>query len=526
MYFSHKFYLIICLSLIWALMACQRQEIELAEPSHRVVFTSEMDFGNRIEVGNTLTFGDVSPGVVSRTWTFPSGGIDILETDDDATSTDATVRATFSQVGQFNVRLEQTFSGDAFVGTSQQGMTLDTTIVVTVLDSISLEIRAHYVNKDGTTGAELVLTDGALNEVPASNLIRYSFVTTGEPLNYLWTFDGGSPGIVEGFQEEIDVKYRRLGTYDLNFTASRRRPFGGDTITLTDFIKVVPSTDPVTLDQLTARDGHIAMVFSRDMDPASLASGDFEVSIENRGNIIIPTIANLSVDQAEPNIVLMELANESIYHDDVIKVSYTPGILQTADGVKATAFVEEELTFEQVNVLKDSDYDYSFENSTSANWGYVGWGAPWDMFDWSISSDQAFHGNNSALINMQASGGMIVHHLDANGEKVTFPVKKDQDYELGVWVYVVSLGATPAPPALQPDLRLYWEPDTDWGIGGNPTFDETFPVGEWVYSSAYVKFAQTGQTSILIRGFNVPNPEEFRMYIDNFVLAEVTLRPR
>ncbi|MEM6345929.1 MAG: hypothetical protein AAF927_18695, partial [Bacteroidota bacterium] len=87
-----------------------------------------------------------------------------------------------------------------------------------------------------------------------------------------------------------------------------------------------------------------------------------------------------------------------------------------------------------------------------------------------------------------------------------------------------DLGNNP-PMGLAPDIRLYWDPDTDWGIGGNPTLAATYPTNEWVYSSAFVNFSTSGAKSLMIRGFNGANPEAVKLYLDNLTLAEVSLRP-
>lgn len=512
--------ILIC-SLLMA--GCKKEEI-LEEPSHRVIFTSEMDFQNRIEVGGSITFGDISPGVVSREWTLPAGAADIVNADNDQSSTEATIEAVFSEAGTYDIKLSQTFEKEAFVGTEVVGTNLDTTIVVTVLDSIEIEVQAFWINKDGTTGAEIVLEDGAENAVPASGSVRYTFSSVGEPQQYQWNFEGGDPNQVSDFQAEIDVKYKRLGTYDMSFRAFRGRPFGQDSVAFDNLIKVIPSTDPVTLDQVTERKGNIALVFSREMEPSSLDPADFAVTIKTDWETMMPMVESASLDPDEGNVVLLTLAGEQIYNDDSVKISYTPGELKTADGIKADAFTDAILIFEITNLLVNSNYDYSFENSLEENWTYLEWGDPWDQYQWTLTDAQSYDGSRSALVDMNPAGGMIIGLKDENGDDVTFPVKADQAYELGLWVYAEDLGQLDG-LLLEPDLRMYWNPDTDWSIGGNPVFSTSFPMGEWVYSSAFVKFAQTGQASFMIRGFNSTNPENLKVYIDNITLAEVTLRP-
>ncbi|MEM8899935.1 MAG: hypothetical protein AAGC85_17605 [Bacteroidota bacterium] len=518
---------IITLSLIaiLGLIACEKEELTLEEPSHQVIFTSEMDFQNTIEINGKISFGDVSAGVESRVWTFPEGVADILDSDNDVTSSEENVHAIFLKTGEHQVNLKQTFKKEAFVGNSLSGRELDTTIVVTVLDSIQASIQAFYINEDGSVGEELNLADASMNVLPASEVIRFMYTGTGEPETYSWTFEGGSPETVVTDQPEIDVKYKFLGEFDISLVASRSRPFGTDELSINRLVEVVPSDKPLAVEQIVEKDGDIAVVFSREVNPATLLETDFTVAINTSWEVLMPSFSSVRIDPTEGNIVMISLANEAIYNDDEVTVSFLEGNLFSLDGVAAVGFADELLTFPKTNLLASSDYDYSFENYTTDNWAYLGWGDPWDKYSLNISSDQSYEGGSSAYIEFGASGGMIVGLKDDNGEDVTFPASNGKSYELGVWVYVESLGNN-NPDGLVPDLRLYWGPDTNWGIGGNPFFEAEYPVGEWTYSSAYIEFAETGDKTLMLRGFNGANAESLKMYIDNICLSEVNLRPR
>ncbi|MGJ8732779.1 PKD domain-containing protein [Cellulophaga fucicola] len=500
--------------------SCSEDDTEnLTEPSHRIVLTSEMDFENKVEINNSITFGDASPGVVSREWNFPEGAANVT------TSTEQNIKAVFTKAGIHNVTLNQTFKNDAYVGTKLKGKELDTTIVVTVLNPVKASIIANYVNPDGTLGAALNISENAENEVVASRSVQFSYVVDGEPESFIWNIEGGDPETFNGADTEVNVKYKRQGIYDLRFAATRQRPFGGDTISFKNLIKVIPSTDPVDLEKVADKDGSIALVFSREMDEASINPADFNVTITNNDVDIPNTIGSVSVDSNEGNVVIITLDGTTIYNNDIVKVSYTKGDLQTLDGVAADSFVDSQLIFDKVNILKEaSDYDYSFENSTASNWPYMNWGAPWDAYSLEISSDQAQDGTNSAYIEMDAAGGMIIGHRTTAGEDITFPVEAGKTYEIGVWVYVTSLGNNNA-AGFDPDLRFFWFPDTDWAVGGNPTFGTDFSVGEWVYSSTFVEFSTTGDKTFQIRGYNQDNADIISFYMDNLSVSEASLRP-
>ena len=516
----------IVLMLLVILAACSDQEdIKLIEPNHRVIYTSEMDFENTIEVNGEISFGDASAGVESREWTFPDNVVDILGSDNDVTSSEWTVKTTFNQVGEYDVNLKQVFKGDAYVGTELRGKELDTTIVVTVLQPIEVNVQAYYINDDGSNGAALNMSDGAENELTASKSIRYVVVEKGSPQEYNWEFEGGDPDEIETPEPELDVKYKRTGSYDVSLIASRARPFGADTIHFSKLVKVIPSTDPVTLDGVYEKDGAVALNYSREMDPLTTNADDFAVKIENNGNTITPGISAITIDQVDGNVVLIHLEGESLYNDDVITVSYTPGTLATLDGIAADAFTDERMLFNVENILEtQSDYDHSFENSTAANWPYMWWGGVWGEYDLEISTARAYDGNSSAYIEFRPNGGMIIGHTNDSGDQITFPVEAGKTYEIGLWVYVEDLGNND-PAAFDPDIRFFWFPDTDWSVGGNPTFGSDFKTGEWVYSSTFVEFSASGDKTFQIRGYNEGNPERLKFFMDNLSVSEAVLRP-
>ncbi|WP_430928722.1 hypothetical protein [Polaribacter marinivivus] len=511
------------------IIACEQEEVIFDEPSHRVVLTSEMNFGNKVNPDEDVSFGDVSSGVVSRVWTFPDNVVDILGSENDKTSNEKTVEVIFNTPGDYNVTLSQVFKEAPFseANNTQLGSKeVDTTIVIRVLPNVKIDLKANLLNDDGTLGAALNINNNALNEVTASKKVRYSYTTIGEPEDYSWTFgnSGVSPTSSTAKTSEIDVQYKSLGNYDLKFIASRVRPGGADTIYMKDLVKVIPSTDPVTLDGVNENNGKIELEFSRDMDETTFNKSTFSVTIENNGNMIPTQITNAEIKSGSNNIISLTL-DQTVYRDDIAKVTYAGGNLRTTDQVNADPFVDVEVTFNNIPNILDSgsNYDYSFENSTAANWPYMWWGGIWGEYDLSISNTQAYEGTASAYIEFRPNGGMIFGHRDDTGTDITFPTEAGQDYEIGVWVYVTDLGA--ADPGFVPDMRFYWFPDTDWSVGPNPAFEDNFKTNEWVYVSQFVKFGTTGDKTFQIRGWNEFNNQKLSFYMDNLTLKKVNLRP-
>ncbi|MBW1296251.1 PKD domain-containing protein [Aquimarina litoralis] len=498
------------------IISCQNDDVDTDVPSQRVIFTSEQSQGNQIRLNTDLTFGDVSTGVVSRTWTFPEGVTNITESNSDV------VKATFTQVGEHNVTLNQVFEEEAFVNGVLRGRELDTTIVVRVIEPIVVNLRANYINPDGTLGGALTMSDDAENEVIASRAVRYTFDLEGEPQNIDWTLDGGDPETATGINQ-VDVTYKRLGTYGINVEANTNRPFGEAIASFSNLVTVVPSTDPVTLDRVQGkRDGTLALEFSREMEESTIVSDQFSLTIDNDGTSIPATIQSIRLDPSERNVLLISLSGDQIYIDDTVTVSYTAGSLFTTDGVQSDSFMDIPMdSFEQgENILESTTVDFSFENSTNDdNWPYQFWGGIWELYDFSIDFSRARTGTRSGVVDMQANGGMIIGHTSG-----TFPLEAGQGYEIGIWSYVENVGNTPA-GSNNPDLRIYWTPATNFALGPNPEISADFPTNQWVYSSVLVTATETEDKQFLIRGFNEFNNMPIRIYIDDLFVSKVDLRP-
>ncbi len=493
--------------------------------NHRIIVTSEMNFENTISENGHIDFGDISKGVVSRTWTMPGGtDVSVIAQNGASTSSEEIIKGIFYKPGVYEVTLNQTFGGDVYPNDDStepiNSRELDTTIVVTVLDSLRADIKLYYINDDGTTGAELVLADDAENELTASKSVRLTYTAVGEEDNVTWSSEGGKPASETTTLNEFDMRFNKLGSWDLDFLASRTRPRDADTISYEKIIKVIPSTEPVLLENVLGEDGKIVLQFSRDMDGTSLDPDDFTVRLENGGNTFNPTVASATIDSDEAINVVLELDGETLFSDDTAFISYTPGNMRTADLVDATAFTDAELTgFIFDNLLETTAYDYTLENSTSDDWPDVGWGGVWAMYNRDlISSEQARSGSNSLKVAMDANGGMIIQHSN------NFTLESGKDYVVGMWIYVES-GVANAPTGTQaPDIRLY---SSNWAITDlvPTTFGTNLPIGEWFYRSVNFSSTFSGDVTWLIRGHNEFNPDPLTFYIDDIEIAERSIRP-
>ena len=510
------------------LIGCENEDEDTPDvPSQRVIFTSEQDLGNTINVNEDLTFGDASTGVESRTWTFPEGIVDIENSSNNVTSNEAVVKAFFNAVGEYEVSLNQVFKSDALSDGQSMGRELDTTITVRVIPPVQATVTANIVDREGNLGAALDISNGAANEVTAGSTVRYFVSTVGEPNQFNWALEGGSPELSTQFGEFLDVQYRRLGTYDFNLIAGRNRPLGNFEISLSNLITVVPSTEPVFLERVVAtEEGNISLDFSREIDPASLNVEDFIINITNGGNEVANTIASVTLNPQQGNVVILTLDGDRVYNDDTAVVSYTPGSLQTTDLVASEAFSDVQVIFVGgENLLDNGNYDFSFENTDESNWPSGGWDPPFNSFSFSISQNQAFDGDYSGLVEMNGNGGMLINHTDASGNQITFNAEAGVTYELGVWVFLETVGVPDGGDFFLPDVRFYWFPDVNWGVGPNPDFGEDFPLNEWVYSSIIIEFTESGDKTFSIRGYNADSSAPTRFYMDNITVSEAVLRP-
>ncbi|TYA84213.1 carbohydrate binding domain-containing protein [Seonamhaeicola marinus] len=501
--------------------------VETMDTNHRIIVTSEMDFDNTVSVNGHIDFGDISRGVISRKWTMPGGtDVSVIAENGMSTSTKQVIKGIFYKPGVYDVTLNQTFGGDVYPNDDStepiNSRVLDTTIVVTVLDSLRASLKLYYINDDNTTGDELVLADGAENEVTASKSVRLTYTAVGEEDNVVWTSNGGKPEMINTTLNEVDMRFNKLGSWDLDFLASRFRPRDADTISFKKIIKVIPSTDPVVLERVYEKAGMVALEFSRDMDPTSLNRNNFSLRLENNGNTINPAISNVILDENENNIVLLELDAERMYDNDLAFVSYAPGNLKTADQVAADAFTDIESIPFNTNIYDSSAFDGGFESTTAASsggdWPYQGWGGNWGEYDIDINSNNPRTGSQSMDITFRSNGGMII------GGSGNFQLIVGQEYELGYWVYVdADLSNSPTGTATS-DIRFY---ASNWSMAdlGISNLNPSFPTGQWVYQKFYFKSTTDAEITWLIRGNNENNADPIRLYLDDMFLAEVELRP-
>lgn len=506
----------IWIPILLGLMLASCEEEDAANDVNTPYITTS--FGDQqpvIQVNGVMSFIDLSRGITSREWIFPDNTLTAEGTVLEK-ATAQTVKAQFTIPGEKNITLKQTYGSNVWVdGSSLEGNTYEKTLLVTVLDSVRATFQAVKVTENETLTNE----NDAKNEVIAGRVVQFSSTATGPPTTHLWTISRK-----DGFHRELTAseptfKFSVPGLYDISYNASN--DFGNNIVKYENYIEVIGSSDPVTLDMVErSSPDEIGLVFSRSMqDPSDCPLSAFNVTITNNG--VDVSVDILSVSGFE-NIVKIKLSDK-IYNSDLITVSYdaSVGDLITEDGMLATSSTDVQLTdFKVENILATSGYDTGFEKTTEENWPYLWWGAPWDQYTLEVNTVQAHSGVKSCAVTMNPNGGMIIGHKDEGGNDITFALEEGKSYTIGLWIYVESLGDQTSIP----DLRFYWTNNTDWGVDG-VFFDTNFPVGKWIYQTIKVDSPGAGDNGFQIRGDNQNNSRKFKCYIDDLAMFVHETRP-
>ena len=518
--------------------SCEKEYMApTGDPNHEFVTSGAGDQAIVMQVNSTMDFIDLSRGVVDRTWTFPAGIVDIIDSDNDVTSKLDVVKATFYQHGIFQVNLSQTYAGNVYIDTLKSASNkYDTILTVTVLDSV----RANFEARRVTDNSVLENRNGAKNQVMAGREVLLVHRSTGQPENNIWIIenDKGFQRTIEG--DSVVTVFSSLGLYSITLLSSNA--FGSDTISYTDWLESIPSTDPVELYNVTSDAGKIMLEYSRDVaDPSSCPLEAFNLDVYNGANSYDINVSRLSLDPLQNNILVLDL-DADIYNSDKIYISYdsTVGNLETADEMAMPSILPEDsvqVVFIAPNILIGTSYDYSFENYDESIWRSANWGIR--IFSESYlegMSETIFQdGKRSAKFNVIADSGSTTVQYEAeapNEDQVSFELNSGTEYLVSFWVYVEDLGDR-NPSVTVPDVRLFIVKENgveDAIVAGNGKgdfveFEPDFPAGTWVRHSYRYRCTEKDDYRFLIRGWNENNTQNLIFYMDNLSLSVLQPRP-
>jgi len=278
-------FILLCFSLSLMFFSCSKDENEIT-PNYKgflVVTTPYVNedsarVGNPIiflNVGGNVSFFDASIGVEQRDW-HVSGG-DILGQDNEETvPSQEKLLVNYPEPGEYSVRLVSSLDVDELVyvrieddSTVVDGATvpcirckfeeynaettLDTTFFVKVLDSVRPAFAIASQNLEAG--------------VP----IQFIDQSTGEPMEWRWTFEGASDPI--STEENPEVTWIRAGNYDITLRASRPRLEGeaaasASTVVFEDAITIEPSSLPLEFlsSEVNAIGQRIRITFNQEVE--------------------------------------------------------------------------------------------------------------------------------------------------------------------------------------------------------------------------------------------------------------------
>lgn len=530
-----------------AFMSCEDDfySPEKVDTNNRVIYTSRMGFDNMINVEENVDFKDISLGVISRKWTFPTSNTEIV-----GDINDNFVQVFFNKAGSYDVKLHQEFNDVAYDGRADTAYlkVMDTTLVVTVLSHIDItSMKANLLNKDGSLGEEYPLVEDVKTPLPAGTNVRFTYETDDLHDNIDGNFDGAKLRAFSIEDKHFDVRYSSLKVYGLQAIFEREYPISSDTLAYANIFEGVASDAPVDLEEVTDREGNVLMLFSRDIDKASINVADFSVLIHTmRGDVITPEIESAKSGDSEDEVILV-LKDNQVYSDDTVWVSYDAGDLESTDAKAVVDYPSQLLVQQRINLLDEWGYDWNMEEDTK--WGAcpkVAGTATWDSWSgWygdeekfikgaEKSTDQAHDGSQSIKVTINPlienippgqteaqpnktlicplDGGSSTGYQGFSGVELGY-------YKISVWGYAESKGGG------TPNLRLYLMQAFQWDT---PSFDDFWIEGEWKKAEQVTEMISVSQPVPFSLMFNVTQrwDNEIVIYLDQAEVVRWYPRPR
>ncbi|NME67815.1 hypothetical protein HHU12_07565 [Flammeovirga aprica JL-4] len=504
-------------------------------PSHSVVRVSQVGNDNVININQHIDFADVSQGIESRQWIFPDSNVTV-----DGNPQDAQVRGTFHKEGKWEVTLSQVFQNNAFVGSetvARETNKIDTTFVVTVMPAVKLNsIKANLLLADGTLGDEIPMAPETPTEIPFGSILRFTYDATGSPSKIQGTLHGAELVAESPSNNTFDVKYVTLDkVYSFAPVFVRPKPYSADSLLVLDLVKCVRSDEPLLLENVTAdADKKINLVYSRGLNANSVKASDYSVSITTaKGETLTPAVTGAYVNPANASYLVLEIGDELVYSNDVVKVTYTGNSLESQDAAIAPQFTNEMLVGSEEDLLKASDYDYSYENSAMTHKGadpaWLGNVVPEILEQ---STEQKSDGNHSLKVSIPAATdsravmpSAIQTYLNGALHKFGFTENENNKLRLEFDIYIENNGGDRHPNAtFDSNIRFHLSnKGSDWQemAHGFAKAEE----GKWLTFSNVIDVKNVIAEYNLIMKIVNTGSEPATLYIDNIRLKRYYPRP-
>ncbi|MEO9476574.1 MAG: hypothetical protein ABJG41_13615 [Cyclobacteriaceae bacterium] len=530
-YINMRFGLGVCLAFLLASCGEDENVLKGTEPSHRVVYTSQMFNDNTINVNSHIDFADVSQGIISREWVFPAEANVTLS----GKTSDPQLTAFFTTPGEFEIGLNQTFKNPAFAerDTVATSNTLDTLITVIVLPRVVISSIKVNILEGETLGAEINLSAATPTEISFGKTVRFTYTATGDPTAVVGDLDDAVLIKHDAENDFFDVQYGVLNkVFGIDALLQRNEPLSYDTISFSNFVKAIPSTDPVTIDGIFERSGNIYVDFSRGIDESTLKGSDFAIELTTKaGGTLNPSIASATVSDDDNSLAVLILDGDQMFDDDAGKITFTSGKLRSLDAYLIDDFTDHTIDHETVNFFEESNFDWSFEKDGLVNWlhndipEYSWWqGSLSQNFTAARSSVQVHEGSTSLKVSVDANQGNVgIFSKNADGTRHTYDIPQGITAKISVWIYVEAPLAGNGNTHLK--MRLP-EVEMGWGEHGPAGFFNNQPVGEWFQFEDIISTnnkTDAGAT-VCVNPVNFDN-NALTFYIDDMVLQEWNARP-
>lgn len=528
---------IILASLALFMGACGEElnTTEVTTPSHSVLKVSQSGNENTININQHIDFADVSQGIESREWLFPKTDVTV-----EGNPQDAQVRGVFHKAGTWEVKLSQVFKNNAYVGnetTARETNKLDTTFVVNVLPAVELNtIKANLLLIDGTLGDEIEMSPSTPTEIPFGSVLRFSYEATGNPTQIRGALHGAELVAEDPINSTFDVKYVTLDkVYSFAPVFVRPQPLSSDTLLVMDFVKCVRSSEPLVLENITnSATKKVNLIYSRGLNTNSANAEDYSVTINTAKDVTLnPAVTSAYVSPDNASILVLEIGDELVYSDDIVTVTYSGNSLESQDAALADMFTDQVLENSDEDLLKLSNYNYGFENTSIS---YTGGDPSWlggfvpDILE--MTNEQASEGTNSLKISRGAftGTGANASAISAyeNGLPHTFAFTENENNKLYMKydVYVEKNGgvADPASAGFESNIRIHLSnKGGDWQEAAHPFAN--LEEGQWHTFSNVVSVNNPREEFNLIIKIAHTGSEAYILHLDNIRLMRFYPRP-
>ncbi|ANW96244.1 hypothetical protein AXE80_08110 [Wenyingzhuangia fucanilytica] len=381
----------------------------------------------------------------------------------------------------------------------------------------NLEPEFKISNQAGTelynSISGLMPTDGII-EIEAGEYLTYQDISTvGRANENLWRVTASNEKTAQS-KETVNFTFFKIGEFSagsLNLKRTGDLPAGSETREIPITVKVIQSSQPFTIASTgvtRAASNKLSFNVSGELKNFTGEEANFNVSVVNpngfNGNI---AVTNAAISSTNTTTIELTLAGD-IYNTDEVKVSYTPGNIQSVDNRTLESFTDEVVEFTGGNIL---NYDHFSFESMGNEWFLQ------NAAQWSFSSSFANSGSSSLSFSVANKASMGANAKVQSTGNTDFKVAAG-DYTYSLYIYI---DASSDLSKLVTNFSGPWNPQS-WDLTG-------VEKGKWVKLSKVITLADYDNTSAGKLIFQVNKSdivtEGATIYVDDISLVPVEVRP-